>query len=136
MTNPSDTERHVISQGYPLYAVVDPADDEAFVAAIVGWSIVGDNVVPIMVAEDGSAAVAVDDPVMVDPALGHVAAEVRRRKGIANDPKSSQTAARRSPAARYVRGATALCGLVNAHEAHLWTPDEHDFAIRCTGAPA
>ena len=134
MTNPSDTERHVISQGYPLYAVVDVGTP--FVAAIVGWVITGDDVSPIMVAEDGSAAVAVDDPVMVDPALGHVAAEVRRRKGIANGPKSTQTAARRSPAARYVRGATALCGLVNAHEAHLWIPDEHDFAIRCTGAPA
>jgi len=132
----------MIPQGYALYAAVDfDGKGKPCLCMVVGWEqVAGSSVVPLVVSigdadeENGTfghaeRAATGDDKVL------HLGPDRLQVQAYVNGPLSAtQTRPRRATAERYARGATALCGLLNAHEPHLWTPDGHDYEVRCVGA--
>lgn len=134
----------MIPQGYALYAAVDfDEEGKPCLCMVVGWEqVTGSQLVPMVVSigddPDGDAtfgraerAAAEGDAVRyIGP--DRAAAQNHVNGGV----RATQAPRGRGTVERYARGATALCGLHNAHESHLWTPDGHDYPIACTGAPA
>lgn len=128
-------------QGYPFYAAARATKgEEPAVRAVVGWVRADDDVNgtwhPLVVFESFALALPEELVVYLGPDLAAARAEVPAAKGAATAARASQSHGRPSGVVRYARGATALCGLLNGHEAHQWTPDGHDYPIACTGAPS
>ena len=126
----------MVPQGYPLFATFKISGaDSRYMATVVGWA--ADESpgrwLPVVVTPTSGRAIMVSAECLYLGPDRSAAVAACRPEAPSDAARDTQTAARRSPAVRYAPGATALCGLLNAHEPHLWTPDDHDFAIRCTG---
>lgn len=124
---------NLMPQGYALYAAASLGEGigEPCLCLVVGWVLSdGDNAAEPVLLEVGQTQMAYRVAPGAIAYIGHDLGQARAACGLS----SSQRAERRWTAARYAKGATALCGLLNAHEPHLWQPDGHDHEIRCTGA--
>lgn len=123
------TMNEYMPQGYPMYAGVNADGSGGYVAMVVGWRIEEGGVgLPVVATVNGQcrtlialASVAYLGP---DLRLAREAAGLREPLGTRHDAPQGE---------RYARGAKALCGALDGHDAHLWTPAGHDYPIACPG---
>lgn len=121
----------MVPQAYPLYAAARWAGNEPTLCMVIGWKLDADDddaePVLIEIGETNLASV-------VEPgAIVYIGPDRSAAQACVTPLSATQKPVQRGPLVRYARGATALCGLLNAHERHIWTPDGHDYAITCTG---
>jgi hypothetical protein len=130
----------VISQGYPLYAAADfEGQDQPSVCMVVGWLVGDDHAAEPLLLRIGATQMAyfVDE----SAAVRYIGPDFARARAEANLPDEGKGTAHKAPGTatrpdgteRYAKGATALCGRIDGHARHLWTPPGHDFAIACPG---
>jgi hypothetical protein len=137
----------MISQGYALYAAVDfDGEGKPCLCLVAGWQrLVDDSLAPLCVgvgsdADTGTLGRALRASTKEDAVLyiGTDIREARAACGRAAAGASSKSLAPSRPQGgeRYARGARALCGRLDVHEGHGWTPPGHDYSIVCPGDTA
>lgn len=134
----------MISQGYALYAAVDfDGQGKPCLCLVVGWAPDGDrpSLGPLCVVADTDSPRALTVPFAKGSVL-YIGTDVREARaacgleGSAGVSSKSLAPARPQGGERYARGARALCGRLDVHEGHGWTPPGHDYSIVCPGDTA
>jgi hypothetical protein len=139
----------MISQGYALYAAVDfDGEGKPCLCLVVGWALDSDrpSLGPLCVAADPDSPRAAGGRALTVPfaksSVPYIGTDIRQaraacgQEGPAGVPSKSLAPSRPQGGERYARGARALCGRLDVHEGHGWTPPGHDYSIVCPGDTA
>lgn len=127
-------------QGYPLYAAADfDGEGKPSLCMVVGWLVGDDHAAEPLLLPIGATQMAYFTN--ASQMIHYIGPDPRRARadaglaepGAGTAHKAPGRAYVAEPGARYAKGATALCGRMDRHERHLWTPADHEYAIACPG---